>query len=81
MLSFSEIPAELAGFVKQKQRQLALNMILSSGVGVLVANLAALVEGNASTDVLIQTSELQIPLLLLTAIASFLSGKVENKPW
>lgn len=81
MLSFSEIPAELAGFVRQKQRQLAFNMVSSSAAGVLVANLAALVAGDASIELLVQTSQLQIPLLVLTLIASVLSGKVENKPW
>jgi hypothetical protein len=81
VLSFSEIPAELAGFVRQKQRQLAFNMASSSAAGVLVANLAALVAGDASIELLVQTSQLQIPLLVLTLIASVLSGKVENKPW
>ena len=28
-----------------------------------------------------ETSQAQVPLLLLTLIASVLSGKVENKPW
>ena len=45
------------------------------------ANLAALVAGDASVEVLVQTSELQIPLLVFTLIVSVLSGKVENKPW
>jgi len=81
VLSFSEVPAELAGFVRAKQRELALNMISSSAAGVLVANLAALAAGDASVDVLLRTSELQIPLLGLTLIVSVLSGKVENKPW
>ena len=81
MLSFSEIPAELADFVKAKQRELAFNMLSSSAVGVVLANLAALVAGDASVDLLIQTSQAQIPLLILTLIASILSGKVENKPW
>jgi len=56
-------------------------MLSSSAVGVLLANLAALFAGDASVEVLIQTSQLQIPLLVLTLIASVLSGKVENKPW
>jgi len=67
--------------VKTKQRELALNMLSSSAAGVLVANLAALVAGDASVEVLVQTSQAQIPLLILTLIASILSGKVEDKPW
>ena len=81
MLSFSEIPAEFADFVQAKQRQLAFNMLSSSAAGVVGANLAALVAGDASVEVLVQTSELQIPLLVFTLIVSVLSGKVENKPW
>ena len=81
MLSFSEIPPEFADFVKAKQKELAFNMLSSSAAGVLLANLAALVAGDASTSLLIETSQAQIPLLILTLIASVLSGKVENKPW
>ena len=81
MLSFSEIPAEFADFVQAKQRELAFNMLSSSAAGVLLANLAALVAGDASLELLAETSQAQIPLLILTLIASVLSGKVENKPW
>ena len=35
----------------------------------------------ASVELLLQTCQLQIPLLILTLVASVLSGKVENKPW
>jgi len=56
-------------------------MLSSSAVGVVVANLAALIAGDASVQLLVQTCQLQIPLLVLTLIASVLSGKVENKPW
>ena len=81
MLSFSEIPAEFADYVKEKQKQLAFNMLSSSAVGVVLANVAALVAGDASVDLLVQLVQAQIPLLILTLIASILSGKVENKPW
>lgn len=81
MLSFSEIPAEFADFVKAKQRELAFNMLSSSAVGVVLANLAALVAGDASVNLLIEISQAQIPLLILTLIASVLSGMVEKKPW
>ena len=67
--------------MKAKQQQLAFNMLSSSAAGVVLANLAALVAGDASVQVLAETSQLQIPLLILTLVASVLSGKVENKPW
>ena len=81
MLSFSEIPAEFEDFVAAKRKELAFNMLSSSAAGVVLANLAALVAGDASLEVLAQTAQLQIPLLILTLIASVLSGKVEKKPW
>ena len=81
MLSFSEIPAEFADFVKEKQKQLAFNMLSSSAAGVLFANVAAFAAGDASVQLLVETSQAQIPLLFLTLVASVLSGKVENKPW
>ena len=67
--------------MRAKQQQLAFNMLSSSAVGVVLANLAALVAGDASVDLLVQTIQAQVPLLLLTLVASILSGKVENKPW
>ena len=81
MLSFSEIPAEFAGFVKAKQQELAFNMLSSSAAGVVLANAAALLAGDASVELLLQLLQLQIPLLVLTLIASVLSGKVDQKPW
>lgn len=74
VLSMSEIPAEFADFVQTKRRQLALNVISSSAAGVALANLAALVAGDASLALLCQTLQAQIPLIILTAVASILSG-------
>jgi len=67
--------------VRETQRELAFNMLSSSAAGVVLANLAALVAGDATMELLVQTCQLQIPLLVLTLIASVLSGKVESKPW
>ena len=48
---------------------------------MVLASLAALVAGDATVQLLVQLCQAQIPLLILTLIASILSGKVENKPW
>ena len=56
-------------------------MLSSSAAGVVLANVAALVAGDASLELFAQTAQLQVPLLVLTLVASVLSGKVENKPW
>jgi len=81
VLSFSEIPAEFAEFVQAKQQELAFNMLSSSAAGVVLASLAALVAGDATVQLVVQLCQAQIPLLILTLIASILSGKVEDKPW
>lgn len=74
----SEIPAEFAEFAKQKQRQLVVNVLSSSAAGVALANLAALAAGDASLAVLGQTLQTQVPLIALTAAASFLSAFVKR---
>jgi len=59
-------------------------MLSSSAAGVVLANLAALVAGDASLDLLVEISKAQIPLLVLTLIASIASGNkkiAEIKPW
>jgi len=59
-------------------------MLSSSAAGVVLANLAALVAGDASLDLLVEISQAQIPLLVLTLIASVASGNkkiAEIKPW
>lgn len=78
VLSMSEVPAEFTEFVQAKQKQLALNVLTSSAAGVVLANLAALVAGDASLAVLAQTVQTQIPLILLTAAVSFLAGAVKK---
>ena len=58
--------------------------VIPFDAGVVLANLLALISGDASVELLVQTCQLQIPLLVLTLVASVLSGneKVANiKPW
>lgn len=69
----TEIPAEFASFVAAKKKQLLSNILTSAGAGVVLANVAALVAGDASLGVLGQTVLSQLPLFVLTAVASFLA--------
>lgn len=71
----SEIPAEFAEFVRDKQKQLISNILTSSAVGVALANAAALAAGDASLAVFGETIQTQIPLFALVAIASFLAKR------
>lgn len=75
VLAMSEIPAEFADFVRAKQKQLLTNVLTSSAIGVALANLAAFVAGDGGAAVLGQTLQVQLPLYLITAIASFLAGR------
>ena len=68
-----KVPAEFADFVQKKKKQLLVNILTSSAAGVVLANTAALATGDASIAVLGQTVQAQLPLFLLTAVASFLA--------
>lgn len=74
-LSMTEIPAEYAGFAREKRRQLLVNVLSSSAAGVGLANCAALVTGDASGAVLVQTIQALLPILVLTALASAFAKK------
>lgn len=69
-LSMSEIPPEYAGFVKEKRQQLLTNVLTSSAAGVVVANVVALIAGDASFVVLGETLKTQAPLFFLAAIGN-----------
>ena len=58
--------------------QLVVNVLSSSAAGVVLANLAALVAGDASLAVLGQTLQTQVPLIALTAVVSFLAAFVKR---
>lgn len=73
-LSMTEIPDEFKEFAEAKQKQLLNNVLTSAAVGVVLANFAALLCGDASGAVLAETLTAQLPLLALTAAASFLPG-------
>lgn len=71
----TKIPAEFADFVQKKQKELLFNILTSSAAGIALANTAALVAGDASLAVLVQTIQSQLPLFLLTAVVSFLARR------
>jgi len=66
----TEVPAEFAEFVREKRKQIVNNVLTSSAAGVVVANCAALLAGDASLAILGETIEKQIPLVVLVAIGS-----------
>jgi len=68
----SEIPPEYADFAREKQTQLLTNVLTSAALGVVVANAAALVGGDASADLLAETAKAQVPLFALAAVYSAL---------
>ena len=48
---------------------------------IVMVSVAGSTSGFSTANCLWKERVLQIPLLILTLIASVLSGKVENKPW
>ena len=67
--SFEKVPAQFQGFVREKQLQLVNNLLTSATAGVLYANGAALLAGDASMEVL-TTIGAMVPVLALAALAS-----------
>lgn len=74
-----KVPDEYQEFVQEKQLQLLFNVLSSSAAGVVVANAAALVSGDASGTVLAETLQAQVPLLALTGVASVASVALKKK--
>ena len=69
----TDVPESLAAFVPKKQKQLRDNILTSAAAGVVAANELALLSGDASLGVLAQTIQVQVPLMVLTAVASALA--------
>lgn len=72
------MPAQFRGFVKQKQVQLANNVATSAVFGVAAANAASLLTGEASAQVLLETSKALLPVFALLALAVGLTTFVVN---
>lgn len=68
--SFEKVPAQFQGFVREKQLQLVNNVLTSAATGVLFANGAAILSGDASMEVLTATTGAMAPVLALAALAS-----------
>mmetsp|Transcript_6868 Transcript_6868/g.14306 ORF Transcript_6868/g.14306 Transcript_6868/m.14306 type:complete len:84 (-) Transcript_6868:266-517(-) len=77
--SMEKVPEEFAGFVKEKQLQLVNNVLTSAAAGVGVANVAAFLAGDASTDVAVATTKAVFPVFALVALASFLTTFFSKK--
>ena len=71
----SRVPDEFQDFVKEKQLQLVTNVLSSAAAGVALANVAALLGGDASGALLLETIQAQIPLVIITAIVSVLARR------
>mmetsp|Transcript_12224 Transcript_12224/g.12285 ORF Transcript_12224/g.12285 Transcript_12224/m.12285 type:complete len:82 (+) Transcript_12224:304-549(+) len=72
--SFEKVPDGLQDFVKEKQIQVLNNVLTSAAAGVLLANFVAVVSGNFSSVILVETLKADIPLLVIVALASAFSS-------
>jgi len=68
--SFEKVPEEFQDFIKEKQLQLLNNVVTSAGFGLVLANVVALVAGDASTQVLLETTKAVLPIFALVVVAS-----------
>lgn len=68
--SFEKVPEQFQDFMKEKQLQLLNNVVTSAGFGLVLANVVALVAGDASTQVLFETTKAVLPIFVLVVVAS-----------
>lgn len=77
--SFEKVPAQFQDFIKEKQLQILNNVVTSAAFGVALANAASLVAGDASAQVLLETSKAVLPVFVLVAVASGLTTLVNKE--
>lgn len=77
--AFEKVPAQFRDFVQDKQLQLVNNVLTSAAFGVAAANVVALVAGDASTQVLLDTSKAVLPVFALVIVASALTTLVNKE--
>jgi len=77
--SFERVPEQFQDFVKEKQLQIANNVVTSAAFGVAAANVVSLVAGDASTQVLLDTSKAVLPVFVLVVLAIGLTTLVSKE--
>lgn len=68
--SFEKIPDGFRGFIKEKQLEIVNNVVTSAAFGVVLANGIAVVAGDASVPVLMETTGAVGPVFALGVVAS-----------
>lgn len=74
-----KVPEEFQGFIKEKQLQLVNNVATSAVFGVVLANVVSLIAGDASTQVLLETSKAVLPIFALVTVATGLTTLVNKE--
>mmetsp|Transcript_24572 Transcript_24572/g.44119 ORF Transcript_24572/g.44119 Transcript_24572/m.44119 type:complete len:83 (+) Transcript_24572:79-327(+) len=77
--SMEKVPEEFQGFIKEKQLELVNNVATSAVFGVVLANLVSLIAGDASTQVLLETSKAVLPIFALVAVSTGLTTLVKKE--
>jgi len=60
--SFEKIPDGFQGFIKEKQLEILNNVVTSAVFGVVLANRVSLIAGDASVQVLVETTKAVLPV-------------------
>lgn len=68
--SFEKIPDGFQGFIKEKQLEILNNVVTSALFGVILANGVSLVAGDASAQVLSETTKAVLPVFALGVVSS-----------
>lgn len=68
--SFEKIPDGFQGFIKEKQLEILNNVVTSAVFGVVLSNVVAVVAGDASVPVLVDTTKAVLPIIGLGVVTS-----------
>jgi len=68
--SFEKIPDGFQGFIKEKQLEILNNVVTSAVFGVVLANGVSVVAGDASVQVLVDTTKAVLPIFGLGVVTS-----------
>jgi len=77
--SFEKVPEQFQDFIKEKQLQILNNVVTSAAFGVVLANVVSLIAGDASTQVLLETTKGALPIFAFVAVATGLTTLVNKE--
>jgi len=77
--SFEKVPEQFQDFIKEKQLQILNNVVTSAAFGILLSNVVSLVAGDASTQILLETTKAVLPVFAIGVVSNGIITLVKKK--